>query len=251
MILIIAQHELRLLFKTGRILKLLALCQCILGLIFHWLLSDFYEHTQQALMESDQLPGLTETILHPLFAWNALLFLLINPLLASQTLTQERKSKTLTLFLTAPLSAKQIIMGKFIATSLAQVFLLLPLMLMSLFLGHYHLLDWGHLSSAYLGLLLFLNAGLSLGFLVCSHSQEPTLAIGLGFASLLTFSLLEWVDRLFDYSHHYFSEFSLLYHCKNFLSGLLSSQDLIYYSLFIGVCLSLSIWRLQREAYFK
>jgi len=177
--------------------------------------------------------------------------LLISPLLCSQTLTQERKTKTLTLFLIPPLSAKQIIMGKFIATSLAQGFLLLPLILISLFLGNYHLLDWGHLGSAYLGLLLFLNAGLSLGFLICSHSQEPTVAIGLSFASLLTFSLLEWADRLFHYNHHYFSELSLLYHCKNFLSGLINSQDLIYYSLFIGICLSLSIWRLQKESDFK
>jgi len=59
MIFTIVQHELSLLFKTGRMLKLLALCQCILGLIFYWLLSDFYQNTQQSFIESDQLPSLT------------------------------------------------------------------------------------------------------------------------------------------------------------------------------------------------
>jgi ABC-2 type transport system permease protein len=251
MIITIAQHELRLWFKTGRILKLLAFCQCILGLIFHWLLSDFYQNTQQSLIEKDVLPNMTEAILHPLFAWNALLFFLITPLLAAQTLTHERKTQTLTLFLTAPLTAKQIIMGKFIGTLLAQWFLLIPLLLMSLFLNCYHPLDWGHLSVAYLGLVLFLSAGLSLGFLVCSHSHDPTLAIGLSFATLLAFSLLEWVDRLFYYQRYYFSELSLLYHCKNFLSGLINSQDLLYYGILISLCLGLSMWRLQKGSYFK
>src|SRR3984957_7390722 len=102
MIYTIAQHELSALFKTGKIWKLLALCQFILGLIFYWLMEEFLSKTQRLLLESNSPFGITEEVIHPLFAWTALFFFFITPLLTTYSITQERKQHTLDLYLTSP-----------------------------------------------------------------------------------------------------------------------------------------------------
>src|ERR1700685_2394003 len=109
MIWTIAQHEFLKLFKTGKIWKLLALCQFVLGFIFLWLLEDFIFKSQQAFFSNTETFGITEKVLHPFFAWTALFFLLITPLFATQSLTMERKSHTLELYLLAPIKTKEII----------------------------------------------------------------------------------------------------------------------------------------------
>ena len=109
MILTIARHEFLNLFKTGKIWKLLALCQCILGFIFYRYMTEFLLKNQNLLIENHQSLGITEEVIHPLFAWTALFLFFTTPLLATNCLTQERKSHVLEVYLTAPISAANII----------------------------------------------------------------------------------------------------------------------------------------------
>ncbi len=247
----LAQHECRLLYKNGKLFHLLALCQSLLGFIFCWLLKEFYANHQRSFLEQNALPDITEGVLHPLFAWTALLFFFITPLLAAHTLTQERKSHILTLYLSSSLSSFQLIIGKFFGTWFLQCILLLPIFCMSFLVSFDHTLDIGQLTSSYFGLILFLGSTLSLSFLVASCCLEPLMAVFLSFMILVVLSALEWIDRAFHFSTDYFSHLSLLYHCKNFLSGLMHSQDIIYYVFLMVVCLSLSVLRLEKESYFQ
>jgi ABC-2 type transport system permease protein len=251
MIATLAQHECKLLWKSGKLLHLLAFCQGLLAFIAYWLLEEFYTKSQRSLLEQDTFVDITEAVLHPLFAWTVLLFFFITPLLAVSTFTQERKTHTLTLYLSAPIEAYTLVMGKFLGTFMAQCFLLLPILGISLLLALQHTLDGGQLLCSYIGLFLFLGAVLSIAIGVASCCREPLIATFLSFSVLLGFSLLEWVGRLVDPSAHYFAHFSLIYHCKNFLSGILSSQDLIYYILVIISSLAFSIMRFKHESFFE
>lgn len=251
MIYSLARHECTLLWKSAKIFYLLAFCQGLIAFIFHWLLQEFYARTQRSFLEPSTLVDLTEAVLHPLFAWTVLLFFFITPLLAANTLTQERKSDTLSLYLSAPLSTVDLVMGKFMGASLAHCFLLLPLLSITLLLGFEYRLDTGHLLASYGGLLLCLGAMLSLSFLVASFCTEPLMAIFLSFSLLLAFSLLEWVGRFLDPALDYAEHFSLIYHCKNFLSGLVSTQDILYYVIAMILCLSFTVLRLKHEAFFQ
>jgi len=251
MIYTLAQHECKLLWKSGKIFHVLAFCQGILSFIAYWLLEEFYTKSQRSLLEQDTLVDITEAVLHPLFAWTVLLFFFITPLLAVSTFTQERKSHTLTLYLSAPIEAYRLVIGKFLGTFMAQCFLLLPIFGISLLLALQHTLDSGQLLASYMGIFLFLGAVLSMAIGVASCCKEPLMATFLSFSVLLGFSLLEWVGRLIDPACDYFAHFSLIYHCKNFLSGVLSSQDLIYYILVMISCLAFSIMRLKHEPFFQ
>lgn len=251
MILTIAQHEIFKLVKTGKIWKLMALCQFILGLIFYWLMQEFFSKTQQLLLENNSPFGITEEVIHPLFAWTALFFFFITPLLATHSITQEKKFHTLDLFLTASLSSKQIILGKFVGLFTGQILLLIPTFLMSLSLIFHNRIDIGQFLSGSLGLLLILNASLSLGIFISILSKEPLIAVLTTFISLFILSLLEWFVRYLTPTFDWICEFALLYHCKGFLSGFIDTRDILYYCLFSFIFISLSIWRLNQEPNLK
>jgi len=251
MIYTIAQHELSAFFKTGKIWKLLALCQCILGLIFYWLIQDFLFKSQKLLIEQNSSFGITEEVIHPLLAWTALFFFFITPLLATSSLTQERKSHTLELYLISPISTTDIILGKFLGSTFAQIFLLFPVLVMPLFITLHDRLDIGQFMTGLLGLVLLLTTSLSLGFFISSFSKEPLIAALVIFISLFLLSLLEWGVRFISPYISWLAELALLYHCKNFLSGVINSRDVLYYVLTTIFFLYLSVIRLNQEAIFK
>ncbi len=251
MISTIAQHEFLKLFKTGKIWKLLAICQFILGLIFYWLMEEYLFKKQQFLLENNSSFGITEEVIHPLLAWTALLFFFITPLLATHSLTQERKTHTLELYLTSPISSAEIIIGKFIGIFLSQIFLLLPVFLMPLLIALQDRLDTGQFLTGFFGLVLLISTNLSIGIFIASFSKEPLIATLAILVSLFLLTLLEWMGRFLMPSLHWVTEFALLYHCKNFLSGLINSRDIIYYGFLSFVFLYLSIVRLNKESHFK
>jgi len=252
MIWTIAQHEFSKLFKSGRLWKLLALSQFVLGFIFFWLVEDFIFKSQQSMMgSSTEVFGITEKIFHPLFAWTTLFFLLITPLLATQSLTQERKSHTLENYLLSPLSAKTIILGKFLGLFLTQLFLLLPLVIMPCLILIRDPLDIGHFLTGLLGIILLLGTTLSLGMFVSSFAKEPLIAGLTIFVMFIVLCILEGMGQIFGHNGEWVAEFALLYHCKNFLSGLINTKDIVYYVAMSGFFLYFSMRRLSKEADYR
>lgn len=251
MILTIARHEFLKPFKTGKIWKLLALYQCILGLIFYRYMTEFLLKNQNILIENSLSLGVTEEVIHPLFAWTAIFFFFITPLFTTNCLTQERKTRTLEIYLNAPLSATKIIAGKFMGTFGSQLFLLLPVLLMPLLIAVEDSLDFGQFVSSVLGLILLLGTNLSIGLFIASLSTEPLIASFFIFITLLLLTLLEWVTHFVPPAFDWIREFALLYHCKNFLSGIINTQDILYYILSSIIFLYFSVLRLDKEPYFR
>lgn len=251
MIWTIAQHEFLKLFKSGKIWKLLALSQFVLGFIFFWLIEDFIFKSQQSMLGATEIFGVTERVFHPLFAWTALFFLLITPLLATMSLTQERKSHTLEIYLLSPLTAKDIILGKFLGLFLVQLFLLLPLLVMPFLILASGSLDIGHFLAGLFGLILLFATTLSLGMFVSSFAKEPLIAALAIFVAFIVLSILEGMGQIFGPSVEWVAELALLYHCKNFLSGLINTKDIIYYAALSTLFLYFSMRRLEKEADHK
>ncbi len=251
MIFTLAKFELEKWFKTGKIWKFLALCQFILGLIFYWLLEQYLLKSQNQLLASSSTYGMTEDVIHPLFAWTALLFFILTPLLATKSLTEERKSNTLELYLTTAIHTREIILGKLLGLYGIQLFLLLPTVLMPLCITVNDSLDLGQFLSGLLGLLLLLAANSCCALYISSLCKEPLMAAFMTFILLLFFCILEWIPKFFGQSFTWLSEFALLYHCQNFLSGLLCTQDIIYFILFSMVFLYFSVHTLNKKLSFK
>lgn len=247
MIAAILKFELLKLFKTGKIWKLLAICQFFLGFIFYLLLHEYQLNSTQYLLTSGSPLGITEKVIHPLLAWTTLFFFLITTLLVTQSLTQERKSQSLDLYLTSAITPTQLILGKFFGIFLAELFLLLPVFIMPWVISITNVLDVGHFLTALAGLVCLQAATISLALWIASFSEEPLLSALMIFTTLFLLSLLEWMVRFLKIDHQWIQELALLYHCKNFLSGFIDSRDIIYYLFISVIFLLLSIFRLKQE----
>jgi ABC-2 type transport system permease protein len=100
------------------------------------------------------------------------LALLVIPLITMRALAEEKRSGTIELLITLPVTDADVILGKyFAALAMAAILLLATLIYpIAMFVWPWHLgsLDWGPVWSGYVGLFLFSTAGIALGLLFSS-----------------------------------------------------------------------------------
>ena len=115
MIRTIIAKELRSLFASPLAWVVLAFLQVILALIFLTRL-NFFIINQAQLARIPNAEGLTETAVLPMFGISSILLMMAVPLLTMRLIAEERRNKTMTMLLSAPVSMTQIVLGKFLAT---------------------------------------------------------------------------------------------------------------------------------------
>ncbi len=246
MIMTIAARELRSLFLSPLAWSILAVLQAILAWRFLWLVEGFLQ-VQPQLVSIEGAPGLTEIVVSNLFVWAAVLMLLVMPLLTMRLVSEERRSRTLPLLLSAPVSMTEIILGKYlgIMSFLICVLGLVALMPLSLLLGGS--LDFGLVASGLLGLLLVTASFAAAGLFLSTMTEQPTVA-AIGTLGLL---LLLWIlkaetagaegkDAILTY-------LSISSHFEAMLQGVFDTQHIVYYVLFVVTFLVMSIRRLDAE----
>lgn len=112
MIGVIATHELRRLFLSPLAWTLLAVNEALLAWVFIILVNDF-QNTRGRLAALEHAPGVTDLVVAPLFRVAAWGLLLLTPLLTMRLFSEEQRTGTLDLLLSAPVSATQIVLGKY------------------------------------------------------------------------------------------------------------------------------------------
>lgn len=244
MILTIASKDLRSLFLSPLAWVILAVVEAIIGYFFLIYL-DYFVQLQPKLVSLPNAPGVTSIVIAPLFSTIAIVLLLIVPLLTMRMISEERRNKTLSLLISAPISMTEIIVGKFLSvvTFLGFMLLLITLMPLSLLLGGH--IDFGLLASNILALVLLLCSFTALGLYISTLTDQPTIAAFGTFGALL----LLWIINLTGDTTHdtILGYLSLLNHYQTLLRGIFSSADVVYYLLFTGLFILLSIRRLDAE----
>jgi ABC-2 type transport system permease protein len=246
MILAIAAREFKTLFLSPVAWTILAILQFILAFLF---LSQVETFTmlQPKLAAIEDAPGLTDIVVTPLFGNAAIILLLATPLLTMRLICEERRNKTLSLLLSAPVSNGDIIIGKYLGTLglLLLIILLTALMPLSLLAGGE--LDFGKLSANMLALLLLVSAFAAIGLFVSCLAGHPTVAALGTFGLLLVLWLIDWTTGIEDQRSELFEYLSLLRHFQNIQTGLISSADISYFLLVTGTFILLSIRRLDND----
>lgn len=248
MMLTIAQREWRSLFLSPLAWTVLAVVQVILAYMFFAQI-EFFMQIQPRLAAMASAPGVTDIIVVPLFGNAAIVLLLVVPLLTMRMLSDERRNKTLSLLLSAPVSMSDIVVGKFLGVCgffLVQL-LLIVMMPLSLLAGG--MLDYGVLASCVLGLMLLLASFVALGVYMSSLTAQPTIAAISTFGLLLLLWILDWGGGSGggSASESIMAYLSLLSHYQSLLKGSFNSADVIYYILFITLFLVLGIRRLDTD----
>ncbi len=246
MIVNIALRELRVLFSSPLAWSILAVLQVILAYLF---LSqvDAFLILQSQLATLENAPGLSDLIVSPLYSSAAIIMLLITPLLTMRLISEERRNKTLSLLLSAPVSNVEIILGKYLGVFgfLLLMVLMLTLMTLSLLAGGG--IDIGNLFSNILALTLLLSSFAAIGLYMSSIASHPTVAAVSTFGVLLLLWILDWTTGSSTQSGETLEYVSMLSHFQQIQTGLINSKDVIYYLLFSATFLILSIRQLDND----
>jgi len=244
MILTIAAREFKTLFLSPLAWTVLAVLQLILAYLFLTQVETFTT-IQAKLATIEGAPGLSDIVVTPLFGNAGLILLLVTPLLTMRLICEERRNKTLSLLLSAPISNAEIIIGKYlgIVGLLSLVVFLITLMPLSLLLGG--TLDFGKLFANILGLLLLVSAFAATGLFMSCAAGHPIVAAMGGLGILLLLWILDWTAAMRDQDSGLFEYLSILRHFQAIQSGLISSVDVSYFLLFIAGFLLLSVRSLE------
>ncbi len=243
MIRTIITKELRTLFASPLAWVVLAFLQIILALIFLRGVNYFLINQGQ-LAHMPNAPGLTEIVVVPTFGVASILLMMAVPLLTMRLIAEERRNKTMTLLMSAPVSMTQIVLGKFLATVLflAIVGSLIAFMALSLLMGGK--LDYGLLMANLLGLLLLTGSFAAIGLFVSCLTTHPVVA---AIGALAAFLVLWLINIAASDPGSPIHLFSLLKHFEGFMNGAVALTDLIYFALLTAVFLILSIRRLDAD----
>jgi ABC-2 type transport system permease protein len=185
--------------------------------------------------------NVNQDLIRWLFHSTSVLVLFMLPLVTMRTLSEEKRSGTIELLLTSPLTDFQIVFGKFLASlSLYGVMIGATLLHMGL-LFRYGNPEWKPLLAGYLGMLLLGGAFIALGLLFSSFTKNQIVAAFLSFGVFLFLWLIEYMK---DWVGAGFGDFvtylSVTKHIEEFAKGVIDTKDVIYYLTFIGFGLFLS-----------
>lgn len=243
MIRLLAGRELRSLFAMPSTWFILAVLQFIFAWFFLARLEAFLE-VQPQLAQLVNPPGVTTTVAAPMFNTVGLLLMMLVPIFTMRLIAEERRNQTLTLLLSAPISSRQIVLGKFFGLLIFLIVLMtgVPLMLYTLALGTD--IDHGLLLSNILGLLLLTASYIALGLYISALTTQPIIAAIGAFAVLMGLWLADIGAAAENSPWHFISP---LNHFQNFNNGLLDSSDAAFFILFTTVFLLLTMQRLHNN----
>ncbi len=241
MIRLLAMRELRSLLAMPSTWFVLAVLQFILAWFFLARTEAFLE-IQPQLAQLANPPGVTTTVAAPLFNTVALLLMMLVPMFTTRLVAEERRNQTFTLLLSAPLSGRHIVLGKFFGLLIFLVMLMagVPLMLYTLALGTH--LDHGMMLSNIIGLLLLTASYIALGLYVSALTTQPIIA-AIGALAVLVGLWLADIGASAENSPWHF--ISPLNHFQNFNAGLLDSGDAAFFVLFSIFFLLLTMRRIH------
>ncbi len=246
MILTIALREVKNLFLSPLAWAILAVLQLIVAYLFLIQLDNFML-LQPRLAGIEGAPGVTDIVVAPLLQTTGFLLLLIAPAITMRVFSDERRNRTLTLLLSAPVSMTEIVLGKFLGVTLFFLLLLAMLVAMPLSLYAGTTLDAGKLAAGILGLALVLSAFAAIGVFMSSLTEQPVVAAISTLGLLILLWIVDWSGSSQEQVSVLFQYLSIKTHFESFLKGMFSTADLGYYLIFITTFLILSIRRLDQQ----
>ena len=195
--------------------------------IFTFYVGGFYERNQADL--------------EPFFRYLPWLYMLLIPAISMRLWSEERKSGTIELLMTLPISLADAVLGKFLAawlfTALALA-LTFPLWLTVNYLGDP---DNTVIAAGYIGSLLMAGGFLAIGSCVSALTKNQVIAFVISFVICFAFNLSGFPIVL-DFFRAWapavivdtISSFSFLTHASSIEKGVIDLRDIIFFASLIG-----------------
>jgi ABC-2 type transport system permease protein len=250
-ILAIARKELKSYFASPIAYIVIGLWALMYGYFFVALMNFFVRQSMQMNqfgMQGPQAMNVNQQLIRPLLQNVLILILFLMPMVTMRAYAEEKRSGTIELLLTSPLTDFQIIVGKFLgAMALYGCMLAVTLIHIGLLFVYGHP-EWKPIVTAYIGLLLMGGCFIAVGLFISSLTRNQIVAGMVTFAVFLMLWIITWigsfsgptVDKLTQY-------LSIVDHFDDFGKGVLDTTHLIYYVSFITFGLFLTAKAVDME----
>jgi ABC-2 type transport system permease protein len=232
----IYRKEMRSYFISPIAYVILAFFIAISGYFFYGLLVQFLEFSMRSMLQAQYYKmappkvNVNEMVIRPLFLNLSIIILFFLPAITMRLFSEEKKSGTIELLLTSPVTQFQTIIGKFLAgLSLyaSMVLLTIPFIAILFIYGNPEL---GPVLTAYLGLLLFGASFVAIGLLISSLTENQIISAISTFGVLLMLWIIDWMAAYTGPTlGAFFNYISVIDHLENFARGVIDSQDVIFY----------------------
>ena len=246
----IADKEVRSYFASPIAYIIIGLFALLFGFFFYVYLMAFDRQSQQMMQFGGAGGGanINQMMIRGLFQNAAVIILFVMPMITMRTYSEEKRSGTIELLLTSPVSDLQIILGKYFgALTLYATMLLVTMIYMGMlfWIGEP---EWRPIATGYLGLLLMGGCFLSAGLLISSLTKNQIVAGFLTFATFLMLWIINWPG---EYSgpttRDLLNYLSITQHFDDFARGVVDTKDIVYYLSFITFGLFLTAKSVDSE----
>jgi ABC-2 type transport system permease protein len=175
-----------------------------------------------------------------IFFW---FFLVVAPLITMRLVAEERRSGTIEVLLTSPVTEGQVIIGKFLAAWAFYLMLWIPTVVYVIMVTSQAAIDWGAVASSYLGVALFGALFVSLGLFASTLSRNQIVAAVIAFTGLILLFGLPLLRGLLVSSSGLVAVIDhadLWQHMADFAKGIVDTRHVVYELSLTGLFLFLS-----------
>ncbi|RPJ84343.1 MAG: ABC transporter [Acidobacteria bacterium] len=245
-IIAIARKELRGYFASPIGYIVIALYAAVFGFFYWAYLSYFVRQGMQGAMGGPL--NINQQLIRPVLMNSTVINLFVVPLISMRTYAEERRSGTIELLMTSPITDFQIIVGKFLGAMGLYAAMVGVTVIHIGILFAFGNPEWKPILTAYLGLLLLGGCFLSIGLFFSSLTRNQIVAGMFTFAVLLLLWILDWVSSFTGPTvEKVVTYLSITSHLEDFVRGVIDSQHLVYYVSFITFGLFLTAKAVDSE----
>ncbi|HUU05889.1 MAG: ABC transporter permease subunit [Acidobacteria bacterium] len=193
--------------------------------------------------------NINQMLFEPFFNNMTIILMFLLPMLTMRLFADEKKMRTEELLLTSPLRLSAIIIGKYLAALIIYTIILLLTATYAIFVFIYGNPELAPLLTAYLGLFLLGAVFIAIGLFASALTENQVIAAVISFSSILLIWVISWVGESGPGAWRgiltYLSFFS---HFKNMVSGVIDTQDIVYYLtfIFLGLYLTRSVFEFRK-----
>ncbi len=243
----IAGKELRSYFGSPVAWVLMGLFAILFGYFYNVYLNFFVSPMQQQF-GPPPTKNVNSEMIRPLLQNASVLILFLLPMITMRTYSEEKRSGTIELLLTSPVTDVQIILGKFVGAIGLYAGLLAVTFLYVILLFGFGSPEWKPILSGYLGLFLLGASFVSIGLFISSTTKNQMVAGAASFVVLLMFWIINWfADSSGPTTAAILNYLSVTQHFDDFGKGVIDTKHLVFYASFIAFGLFLTLKSVDSE----
>jgi gliding motility-associated transport system permease protein len=244
----IADKELRSYFASPIAFVIIGLFSLLFGWFFYMYLTVFVRQSEQMMQFGGGAANINQQMVRGVLLNSSVIILFVMPMITMRTYSEEKRSGTIELLLTSPLTDLQIILGKFFGALGLYVSMLLVTVLYMGILFVYGNPEWRPIVAGYLGLLLLGGCFISAGLLISSMTKNQIVAGIVTFAVFLMLWVIGWIgESSGPTTQAIVSYLSITEHFDDFARGIIDTKHVIYYLSFITFGLFLTAKSVDSE----